>query len=116
MVSFKTIERTIDCFHFSLERISLIPERENTLETTYSRKMYEKTFLRLIIEDDGNNYFFVDKLCFQLSIPRTRDRSLRGTRETTTLPGVRSTNIDACAIISKHGILHYKLERNSPSS
>ncbi|KRH92503.1 hypothetical protein M153_5187000798, partial [Pseudoloma neurophilia] len=75
--------------------------------------MYANTFLRLISEDDSNNCFFIDEVGFQLSIRRTRGRSLIGTRATTTVPGLRSNNINACAIISKHGILHYKLERTA---
>ncbi|KRH91812.1 hypothetical protein M153_236760002, partial [Pseudoloma neurophilia] len=73
--------------------------------------MYANTFLRLISEDDGNNCFFIDEVGFQLSIRRTRGISLIGTRATTTVPGLRSNDINACAIISKHEILHYKLER-----
>ncbi|KRH93264.1 putative transposase [Pseudoloma neurophilia] len=75
--------------------------------------MYANTFLRLISEDDGNNCFFIDEVGFQLSIRRTRGRSLIGICATTTVQGLRSNNINACAIISKHGILHYKLERTA---
>ncbi|KRH94407.1 uncharacterized protein M153_2700007845 [Pseudoloma neurophilia] len=73
--------------------------------------MYANTFLRFIFEDHGNNCFFIDEVGFQFIICRTRDRS--GTRATTTVPGLRINNINACAIISKHGILHYKLERKA---
>ncbi|KRH93503.1 hypothetical protein M153_8180002714, partial [Pseudoloma neurophilia] len=113
LCSLKTIERAIVGFYYALKRISLIPERRNTPQTIELRRMYANTFLRVISKDDGNNCFFIDEVDFQLSICRTRGRSRLGTLATTTVPGLRNKNINACAIISKHGILHYKLERTA---
>ncbi|KRH92763.1 hypothetical protein M153_2935000714, partial [Pseudoloma neurophilia] len=55
--------------------------------------------------------FLSRRVRFEWIICCTRNRS--GTRATTTVPGLRSNNINLCAIISKHGILRYKLERTA---
>ena len=63
-VSKSTIDRCLDEFHFSMKRITPVPERRNCATTIDLRKQYSRIFRNLEVEFEDRNLIFLDEVGF----------------------------------------------------
>ncbi|KAG0441408.1 hypothetical protein DMUE_1076 [Dictyocoela muelleri] len=108
-MSLKTIEMVIHGFHYSLKRLTLVPARRNSIDCINNRRLYAQQIYQLLAENDGQNIIYIDEAGFNVSMRRSRERYLIGSRATAIFKNIKSRNINLCAAISKCGIIHHKL-------
>jgi hypothetical protein len=65
-VSISTIDRALGQFHYTLKRVTLVPERMNCLTTIELRGPYAESYRMLEVENDDKNFIFWMKWGSQL--------------------------------------------------
>ena len=58
----KTVDRAIENFNFSIERITRIPLRRNTTENIETSQIYDKFFYSFLAQRDRDNFVFLDEV------------------------------------------------------
>jgi transposase len=108
VLSCPTINRTISDFNYSLKVLSPVPALRNDPETIAMRYEYAIQFLSLLPSMDGENFFFLDELGFNISMRARRGRSPVGQRAVTVVQALRSRNISVCCAINKHSTVYFE--------
>ena len=107
-ISKSTIHRILDCFHYSLKKIHIIPERRNAIENIEVRKQYAIQFSALPATYSEEQIIFIDEVGFNVSLRTSRGRSLIGSPALAIVPSIRSRNISICCGMNRNGIIYYK--------
>ena len=89
-VSISTIDRSLKQYHYSLKRISVVPERRNCSNTLAIREKYARDFRYLEEDIADDNLIFVDEVGLSVSSQTSRGRFLIGTRANMQVPAVRT--------------------------
>ncbi|ORD96291.1 hypothetical protein HERIO_1774 [Hepatospora eriocheir] len=63
-VSISTIDRCLRQFHYTLKRITLVPERRNSQSTIEARADYECQYRTLEADNEDKNFVFLDEVGF----------------------------------------------------
>jgi len=107
-VSCSTLFNYLKDFHYTLKRISVIPEKRNNLETIELRRQYVNNFARWISDFGSLKIIFVDEFGISVSMRLKRGRSRAGERAFHVVPNIRTRNISVCAAMTSTGLLHFK--------
>jgi transposase len=107
-VSRSTIDRAIDCFSYTLKRVTPLPACRNDEATIELRYSYAREFLSLLSQQDGENIFFLDEVGFNASMRGKRGRAPRGQRATHVVQNLKTRNISVCCVMSKGGTFYFK--------
>lgn len=94
-VSLSTIDRAIKEFHYSVKRISFVPERRNTPDTIQSRFDYAVQYNRIMI--DREKIFFIDEFGIQVNSRRSYGRSQKNNRANKVKAQLRGRNYSVAA-------------------
>ncbi|KAG0437941.1 hypothetical protein DMUE_3400 [Dictyocoela muelleri] len=108
--SLKTIDRAIQGFFYSLKRLTKVPVKRNSPFVISKRFNYAQDFYQIFGENDGNNIIYLDEVRFNLSMKRSRKRSLIVTNASTIVQQLKTRNISVCAVQTKNGIIHHSVE------
>lgn len=106
-VSTETVRRYTVGFHYSLKRVQFIAAAADTEELWNRRTEYSEWFL-------GSDWklgsvVFLDETGFNISMRRTRGRSLVSSPARVTVPFLKSRNITVIAAVNCFSLLHYKI-------
>jgi len=108
-VSQSSICRVLKRFHYTLKRVSVIPERRNSSKNTQIRYDYANRFFQILETIDDNNFVFVDEVGFCVTMRSRHWYSKRGTSAVITFPRLRSRNISICVSMTKNDVLHHEI-------
>ena len=103
-ISLSTIDRSIESFHYTLKRDSVIPESRNTEANIIIRREYARAFML----NDLNRYIFIDEMGVSCSMRKSYGRSEKGSPARMNVKAIRSKNISVCAAMSKNGMLGFE--------
>jgi len=106
-VSTSTISRYIEKFHYSLKRVTIIPERRNDADNIVARKIYALRYISLSEIFSENEIIFIDEVGFKVSTRVSRGRSAVGKPAVSIVPKIRTRNISICCAMSRQGIMEY---------
>ena len=112
-VSEPTISRCIKAFHYTLKRITRLPERRNDETTIEERAAYAERFFELMTAHRESNFFFFDEVGFAVSMRSVQGRSLIGTRAVKVVPNLRTRNFSIFAVKNKTGLYKW-ISKSSP--
>jgi transposase len=103
-----TVSRALKEFHFTIKRVSLIPERRLNEENVVKRYEYARIMFPLF-NSEPEKIFFLDEVGFKVSMRRSYGWSESGTRSNVVVPALNSRNISVCATIGYNcRILYWK--------
>lgn len=108
-VSTTTIYRTIKNFHYSLKKITIVPERRNFQSTIETRHNYALEFNKVNLENGGEQFVFIDEAGFNVSMRTKSGRSAVGTSAYVSVPAIRTKNISIIASMTNNGMVDYKV-------
>ena len=60
-----TVDRALREFHYTLKRVTLVPERRNSVSTVELRTSYAASYRQLEVNNDDKILFFLMKLGLQ---------------------------------------------------
>lgn len=106
-VSRQTIGKILKEFHYSIKRVSLIPERRNCPEVIEKRYV----FAMRMLENAHNRHkiFFLDEVGFNFCMRSINGWSQIGTRANVTVPQIRSRNFSCAAVMSRSSLYYFKV-------
>lgn len=102
-----TINNYINSFNYSLKRISIVPERRNSLDVIELRKKYAEQFLNLNFFYNKDQIIFIDEVGFKVSSRPSRGRAPIGKPAISRVSRIRTRNISICCGMSSQGIEYY---------
>ncbi|TBU10591.1 DDE-like endonuclease, partial [Hamiltosporidium tvaerminnensis] len=108
-VSTSTIDRALREFHYTLKRVTLVPERRNTLSTIELRTNYATSFRELEVDNDDKNFVFLDEVGFAVIIRPIRGRNIRSESAYLSVTAARSRNISEVSAMNKYGMIYHKI-------
>ncbi len=108
-VSYSTINRCLNNFHYTLKTGVVVPERRNVEATIEERLSYAISFNDLLLTIDDSRFVFIDEVGFSVSLRTRRGRSLRGTSAYIPVGAIRSRNMSVIAAMSKYGMIKHKI-------
>jgi transposase len=109
-VSETTIGRCLRSFHYTIKRVSLIPERRNSSDVINQRAEYANVFMRLLAMIDDRNLFFIDEVGFCVSMRQKQGRAPRGFRAVQMVGNLRTRNISVFSAINNRGLFYFKVQ------
>lgn len=112
-VSTSTIGRTLKQFHYTLKRVTHVPERRYCPEAVETRKAYACEFGNLEVNNNDKNLIFIDEVGFSVSTRPKRGRSRRGHSAYLSVPAARSRNISVVAAMNKYGMIFHKIHEKA---
>ena len=108
-VSISTINRCLDEFHYTLKKITTVPERRNCHSTIQSRKIYADKFRNLEVETSDINLSFIDEVGFSVASRPSRGRAFRGQSAFLNVSAARTRNISVIAAMNRYGMIFNKI-------
>ncbi|TBU20507.1 DDE-like endonuclease [Hamiltosporidium tvaerminnensis] len=112
-MSTSTIDRALRKFHYNLKRVTLVPERRNTLSKIELRTNYATSFRELEVDNDDKNFVFLDGVGFAVVTRPSRGRNMRGASAYLSVTAARSRNISVVAAMNKYGMIYYKIHERA---
>lgn len=113
LVSKSTIDRALKDFHYTLKRVTIVPERRNCETTVEERAVYAANFRMLEAENDEKNFVFLDEVGFSVVSRPSRGRSRIGQSSYVVVSASRSRNISVIAAMNKYGMIYHKINERS---
>ena len=110
-VSRSTINQYLRNFHYTLKRVTFIPERRNTPEVIEKRYDYMIKFME--IYSNRNKIFFVDETGIQVFSRRSYGRSIKGNRANKMIRQIRSKNYSICSAINCESLYLYQIQNKA---
>ena len=107
-VSESTVSRLLKDFHYSVKRVSLVPERRNSAEVIEAHFHFAVRMVSL--ETRRDDMFYLDEVGFQFTMRSLYGRSPAGTRANVRVPQIRSRNFSCAAAMSTRGLSYFKLQ------
>lgn len=107
-VSVSTINRALKHFHYSFKRISLIPERRNTVETINKRFEYAL----IAMNYDPAKTYYLDEMGVSFVMRCGYGRALIGQSPRKIIASVKSKNFSVAAAIGLNGVILYEAQPN----
>ncbi|XP_015782284.1 uncharacterized protein LOC107360179 [Tetranychus urticae] len=107
-VSQATVDRAIKGFHYSVKRVSLVPERRNDATTIEKRYDYARQFIS--IQHQREKIFFIDEFGIQIHSRTNYGRSLIGSRANRKVRSIRSRNYSVCAAMCAESLFFFELK------
>ena len=107
-VSESTVSRLLRDFHYSVKRVSRVPERRNSPDVIESRFAFAVRMVSLATRRD--EIFYLDEVGFQFTMRSLYGRSPVGTRANVQVPQIRSRNFSCAAAMSTSGLSYFKLQ------
>lgn len=107
-VSLSTISRCLKEFHYSMKRVSFIPERRNTPETIEARFQFAIDYNRIMIERE--KIYFVDEFGIQVHSRMSYGRSQKNTRATKVKAQLRGRNYSIAAAMCVNSLYLYQIQ------
>ncbi|TBU05401.1 DDE-like endonuclease [Hamiltosporidium magnivora] len=101
-VSISTINRLLKMLNYSPKRVTLVPERINSLSTIELRTNYATSFRELEVDNDDKNFVFLDEEGFVVVTRTNRGRNMRGESSYLSVIAARSRNISVVAAMNKY--------------
>ncbi|TBU11052.1 DDE-like endonuclease, partial [Hamiltosporidium tvaerminnensis] len=98
---------------YTLKRVTLVPERRNTLSTIELRTNYATSFRELEVDNDDKNFVFLDEVGFAVVTRPSRGRNMRGESAYLSVTAARSRNISVVAAMNKYGMIYYKIHERA---
>ncbi|XP_029657634.1 uncharacterized protein LOC115231855 [Octopus sinensis] len=108
-LSLSTVAKALNSFHYTLKRITLIPERRNSVSTIESRRQYATDFRNLEALHNDKALIFLDEVGFKVVTRPSRGRSKAGHSAYLSVSASRSRNISVVAAMNKYGMLFHKI-------
>lgn len=112
-VSTSTIDRALREFHYTLKRVTLVPERRNSPSTIELRTSYAAIYRELEVDNDDKNFIFLDEVGFAVVTRPSRGRSMRGESAYLSVTAARSRNISVVAAMNKYGMIYHKIHERA---
>lgn len=112
-VSISTIDRTLRKFHYTLKRITLLPERRNCQRTIDLRAVYAANYRSIEVNNDDKNFIFLDEVGFAVVTRPSRGRSRQGVSAYVSVPAARSRNISVIAAMNKYGMIYHTIQERA---
>jgi transposase len=113
VVSKSTIDRSLKDFHYTLKRVTVVPERRNCEATIAERVVYAANFRVLEADNDDKNFVFLDEVGFCVVSRPSRGRSRIGQSSYVVVSASRSRNISVIAAMNKYGMIYHKINERS---
>lgn len=107
-VSISTISRAFREFHYSMKRISFVPERRNTPETIQARFDYAVQYNRIMVERE--KIFFIDECGVQVYSRMAYGRSEKNTRATKVKAQIRGRNYSIAAAMNSSSLYLFQIQ------
>jgi Transposase and inactivated derivatives len=107
-VSSSTIYRAIKEFHYSVKRVSFIPERRNSPETLQSRFEYAVQYNRIMIERE--KIFFIDEFGIQINSRRSYGRAPKNCRANKIKAQLRGRNYSIAAAMCTNSLYIFTVQ------
>ncbi|TBU11583.1 DDE-like endonuclease [Hamiltosporidium tvaerminnensis] len=99
-----TIDRALREFHYTLKRVTLVPEPKNQLSTS---------FRELEVDNDDKNLFFLDEVLFAVVTRPSRGRNMRSGSAYLSVTALRGRNISVVAAMNKYGRIYHKIHERA---
>ncbi|TBU05326.1 hypothetical protein CWI36_0647p0020 [Hamiltosporidium magnivora] len=106
---YDTIDRALREFHYTLKRVTLVPERRNTLSTIELRTNYANSFRDLEGDNDDKNFVFLDEVGFAAVTRPSRGHNMIGESAYLSVTPARSRNISVVAAMNKYRRIYHKI-------
>lgn len=103
----KTVSRIFKEFHYSVKRISLIPERRNYEDSIAKR--FEHAIFMLEHIEQREKIIYIDETGFNFTMRLRHGRSPIGTRANLQVPQIRSKNYSCAAAMTANGLFFFKV-------
>jgi hypothetical protein len=107
-ISLSTVNRAIQNFHYSVKRISFVPERRNTPDTIEARFDYAVQYNRIMLERD--KIFFIDEYGIQVNSRVSYGRSVRNTRPSKVKAQLRGHNYSIAAAMNDNSLYLFQVQ------
>lgn len=107
-VSLSTIDRATKAFHYSVKRVSFVPERRNTPDTIQSRFEYAVQYNRIMVQRE--KLFFIDEFGIQVNSRRAYGRSPKNTRANKVKAQLRGRNYSIAAAMCINSLYLFTIQ------
>jgi transposase len=107
-ISLSTVNRAVQNFHYSVKRISFVPERRNTPDTIQARFDYAVQYNRIMLERD--KIFFIDEYGIQVNSRVSYGRSVRNTRASKVKAQLRGRNYSIAAAMNDNSLYLFQVQ------
>lgn len=107
-VSLSTIDRATKEFHYSVKRVSFVPERRNTPDTIQSRFHYAVQYNRIMINRE--KLFFIDEFGIQVNSRRSYGRSQKNNRANKVKAQLRGRNYSIAAAMCINSLYLFTIQ------
>ena len=110
-VSNSTVDRALREFHYTLKRVTLVPERRNSVSTVELRTSYAASYRQLEVNNDDKNFVFLAEVGFSVVTRPSRGRNRRGESAYLFVTAARSRNISVIVAMNKYGMIYHKIHK-----
>jgi hypothetical protein len=106
-ISLSTVKRAVQNFHYSVKRISFVPERRNTPDIIQARFDYAVQYNIIMLERD--KIFFIDSM-IQVNSRVSYGRSVRNTRASKVKAQLRGRNYSTAAAMNDNSLYLFQVQ------
>lgn len=107
-VSLSTIDRAIKAFHYSVKRVSFVPERRNALDIIQSRFDYAVLYNRIMVHRE--KIYFIDEFGIQVNSRRSYGRSQKNIRANKVKAQLRGRNYSIAAAMCINSLYLFTIQ------
>jgi transposase len=108
VVSLSTVSRALKEFHYTVKRVSLIPEKRNTPEVIDKRYDYAVQFNGILPYHE--KIFFLDEMGIQIWMRSSRGSSIKGTRANKKVKLVKGKNYSIAVCMNRESLYFYEMQ------
>ncbi|KAF7696421.1 hypothetical protein CDIK_1898 [Cucumispora dikerogammari] len=107
----KTVWKHLDAIAYTIKLIRF--KLKNAY--THENKKKRKVFVEKLLDYQGLNMpiVYINETNLNIHIPRSEEKSARGTRCLTVSAGSKGANVHTISVISSLGLIHYELRKGS---
>ena len=103
-----TISKALKEFHYSIKRVSLVPERRNTQDVIEKRCEFANWYLTVMHQRE--KIFYLDETGIQVFSRRNYGRSQKGTRANRSVTAIRSRNHSISAAMCSSSLYFFEVQ------
>ena len=96
------IDRCLKKFHYTIKKISIVPDGRNNDRTIDLREKYAENFRRIETVYEDKNIIFADEVGFSVSTRPKRGRAQQGRSAYVDVSAVKTRNISVFAAMNKY--------------
>ena len=106
-ISIMTIDRALKSFHYTVKRVSVVPETRNSVDVIERRYQYAVEYTQL--KFDRKVLVFIDEMGVQIWSRASVGRAVRGQRANKTVKRIGSKNYSICAAMTSDSLFFFEI-------